>query len=306
MDHALEEKELVEAVKNLIKVVKSERMGSQMMEITVCGSIAPYNHILGGKLVSILMFSPEVATYYRKKYAEAESFIASGKFCQAVVKDSRLTLLCTTSLYQNNPSQYNRIKVPCHLVGGKEGDHLVCQKLGTTSGYGTYHLSTTVTKAIHDYEKFRRHQIEETRKSGEDREVGAVVNYIFGEGISPRLRRLRTVLDKLGFNEHFFKHGSSRVVYGLALASNLEQVLLGQQKRPKYFLPMSKPELRTRQLAEFWRQRWLSVRIQSEQILDRLDEHQLSYPVKHGAQVVLPADEHSQSQPQLELWDDFT
>ncbi|MDP7280445.1 MAG: hypothetical protein QGG39_11255 [Candidatus Poribacteria bacterium] len=58
--------------------------------------------------------------------------------------------------------------------------------------------------------------------------MGAVVNYIFGEGISPRLRRLRTVLDKLGFNEHFFKHGSSRVVYGLALASNLEQVLLGQ------------------------------------------------------------------------------
>ncbi|MDP7280444.1 MAG: hypothetical protein QGG39_11250, partial [Candidatus Poribacteria bacterium] len=63
----------------------------------------------------------------------------------------------TTSLYQNNPSQYNRIKAPCHLVRGKEGDHLVYQKLGTTSGYGTYHLSTTVTKAIHDYEKFRTH-----------------------------------------------------------------------------------------------------------------------------------------------------
>ena len=43
------------------------------------------------------------------------------------------------------------------------------------------------------------------------------------------------------------------------------------------------------------------MRMKSDQILDKLGVHQLSYPVKHGAKVNLPAEDN----PQLELWDDF-
>jgi hypothetical protein len=228
---------------------------------------------------------------------------------KAVIKDSRLALLCTTSLYQTNPSQYNRIKVPCHLAGGKDGDYLSYQELGYTSGFGTDHLSAAVTKGLHQYEAFRRELIKnhtegmEREKTELDENAGTdpIVNYIFGEGVSPRLRRLRNTVSKLGFSENVFKHGNSRVIYGLALTSNFEQILLGQQKRPKYFLPMSKYKLRTQQLVDFWKQRWLSMRVKSEPILDKLGEHQLSYPVKHGAKVNLPAEDN----PQLELWDDF-
>ena len=295
----LKKKGLPEAIKSLVRIVKSERMGSQIMDITVCGSIAPYNHILGGKLVSILMFSPELLKFYRDKYSKSESLIASSKLGRKVIKDTKLVALCTTSLYENNPSQYNRIKIPCHLIGGNKDDSLNYHKLGYTSGFGTYHLSSLVTKAIHKFEEHLR-RIEEV-KLGEESGGGQHVNYIFGEGVSPRLRRLRNTLNKLGFNENFFMHGNRRVIYGLTLASNMEQILLGQQKRPKYFLPTSKPKLRTSQLADFWRQRWLSMRIKSEEILDKVSDHQLSYPIKHGARVILPPD---QSQ-QLQLWDDF-
>ena len=54
---------------------------------------------------------------------------------------------------------------------------------------------------------------------------------------------------------------------------------------------------------DFWKQRWLSMRMKSDQILDKLDVHQLSYPVKHGAKVNLPSS--AVENPQLELWDDF-
>ena len=74
------------------------------------------------------------------------------------------------------------------------------------------------------------------------------------------------------------------------------------RKALKYLLPMSKPELCIRQLADFWKQCWLSMRIQSDEILNRLDDHRLTYPVIHGAKVSLPP----QDELQLELWDDFT
>jgi hypothetical protein len=31
-----------------------------MLEISTCGAIPPYNHLLGGKLAALLLFSPEI------------------------------------------------------------------------------------------------------------------------------------------------------------------------------------------------------------------------------------------------------
>ena len=48
-----------------------------MADISVCGAVAPYNPVLGGKLVSMLLTSPEVVRAYHDRYSEAESEIAS-------------------------------------------------------------------------------------------------------------------------------------------------------------------------------------------------------------------------------------
>lgn len=86
-------------------------------------------------------------------------------------------------------------------------------------------------------------------------------------------------------------HGNERVVYGIPLATNYREVLLGLTKRPLYIVPQSEHLVRTFMLSEFWRRRWLLSRIQAAEILQRVIEHTLTHPVRHGARVPVPRDD---------------
>ena len=77
---------------------RKTKIGSNMMEIIVCGAIPPYNELLGGKLVSILACSPTVIRDCTEKYKSQVSEIASRMKGKKVVRDSRLVFLGTTSL----------------------------------------------------------------------------------------------------------------------------------------------------------------------------------------------------------------
>ena len=116
------------------------KIGSNMMDIIVCGSIPPYNHLLGGKLVSILACSPRVISDYTHRYERQISEIASRMKGERVIRDSRLVYLGTTSLYAVGSSQYNRIKVP---LGN--GRLLEFREMGVTEGYGTVFFSRETT-----------------------------------------------------------------------------------------------------------------------------------------------------------------
>lgn len=72
---------------------RKRKIGSNMMDIIVCGSIPPYNELLGGKLVSILSCSPTVISDYTHRYENQISEIASRMKGQRVVRDSRLVYL---------------------------------------------------------------------------------------------------------------------------------------------------------------------------------------------------------------------
>jgi hypothetical protein len=56
---------------------KSRRVGANMLELTTCGAIPPYNHILAGKLTALLLLSPQVADDYRRRYGKEPSIISS-------------------------------------------------------------------------------------------------------------------------------------------------------------------------------------------------------------------------------------
>jgi hypothetical protein len=115
------------------------------------------------------------------------------------------------------------------------------------------------------------------------------VNSIFGEGVNPLMRKIREALAILGLpSDELLKHGNQRVVYGVALARNFNQVLCGLSHHPQFFIPRNKEKLRTDLLAEFWRQRWLLHRIERPEILEEVARHTLIYPIQHGAQVRLP------------------
>ena len=48
-------------------MVKAERVGIAMMDIAICGGVAPYNSLLGGKLIAMLLCSPEIVKEYEAR-----------------------------------------------------------------------------------------------------------------------------------------------------------------------------------------------------------------------------------------------
>jgi hypothetical protein len=288
LKRALKSSQVRSAIAKLIRMTKAEYIGSRMMDITVCGAIAPYNSLLGGKLVCLLLCSPEVAHYYRKRYGDQVSSIASSMKGEPVVRDANLVLLCTTSLYGVGSSQYNRVKISAESVGGSGSDGIAYEKLGYSCGFGTYHFSR------------------ETQEYGgillSRRKNGRRVNSIFGEGVNPLMRKMRQALELIGLpSEELLLHGDRRVSYGVALASNFRQVLLGIDNDPRYFIPQTDAACRAEMIADYWRRRWLSPRISRDGVLDEVGMHRLTYPITHGATVPDTSDDE-ETRFQQTLW----
>jgi len=266
------------AVGKLARLIKAEHVATDMMDITVCGALPPYTHLLGGKLVCTLLCSPEVRQFYAKRYRGQPSVIASSMKGKPVVRKPRLVLLCTTSLYSSGSSQYNRIKIPAEAIGGKTGDLLQYENLGQSEGFGSFHFSRETVEAMSTLVG---------RTNG-----GRRVNSIFGEGVNPLLRKIRDALEFTGLpSDVLLRHGNRRIVYGVPLARNFREILLGISKTPRYTVPLAANQDATRLLAEYWLSRWLSKRVALPGVLEKVAEHTLVYPVQHGARVPLPSED---------------
>ena len=258
-----------QAVATIIRQVKASHVGVDVMDITVCGAVAPYNHVLGGKLVALMMASPAVRREYQRRYRRAASIIASSMAGRPVIRRPRLVLLGTTSLYSVAPSQYNRLRMGLDT----NKDSLAYEPLGQTVGYGSYHFSQETIATLERL--LSRIQ------------SGRPVNSIFGEGVNPKLRKVRAALDAIGLPSNLLlQHGSPRLVYGVVLARNFRDVLLGVKSRPDYLLPAGAAG--DQQILDYWRSRWLSGRIRNQEVLKAVAGHVLVAPVQHGARVALP------------------
>src|SRR5439155_1226223 len=119
------------------RIARSRTIGTAISDLVVCGSVAPYNEILGGKLVAMLAASPEVVREYKRRYVATSSVIASSMAGREIVRPANLVYVGTTSLYGTRPSQYDRIAIPAERLGGKLGEFLRYKYLGDTSGLGT-------------------------------------------------------------------------------------------------------------------------------------------------------------------------
>jgi hypothetical protein len=277
----LQQPNVRDALKRVVRFGKAERVGIGMMDLMVCGAVAPYNAILGGKLTCLLMGSPEVVRAYDKKYSDHVSVIASGMKGKKVQRIPRLVLLCTTSLYGNGSSQYNRVKLPAEIVGGKTSLRLQYEELGTSQGFGSFHFSkesVRLTDALLGRSK-----------------QGRKVNSIFGEGVNPLMRKMREALTLVGLpSDILLKHGNRRIVYGIALAANFRRLLLGLETAPHYIVPQSDPRTKTSMIGAYWIRRWLSRRIEQDSVLSQVASNCLAYPIRHGAQVKGTGDEEPQ------------
>lgn len=229
-----------------IKQLKKRFSATSMMEITVCGAVAPYSHLLGGKLVCLMMMSPRVVADYRDRYTGTVSVIASQMAGRPISKEPALAFLGTTSLYTDHSSQYNRVKLPIGTVE-EQSASIEYQHYGRTEGFGSPNLSAETELGLA--------MIAEATSGYRN------VNFVFGEGQSPKLRQLREGFSALGLNQtNLLQHGAPRIIYGVPLAKNVKRLLLGIDATPDYAIDPSS-EQGEANIADFWIDRWLSSRL---------------------------------------------
>lgn len=264
-----------EAVAKIVRKAKADRVGTAIADLTVCGAVPPYNEILGGKLVAMLLVGPEVVVEYRRRYGGVPSVIASSMAGRPLSRAADLVFIGTTSLYGQRPSQYDRIRIPCDPGSAGSGTGLRYEYLGRTRGLGTFQFGDpTVSELALLLAQSKR---------------GQQVNSVFGEGVNPRLRKLRDGLDALGLpTDDLLNHGGPRLVYGVELTHNTRAYLLGLDKHPHYVLAQKGPKQYTQQIVRGWAKRWLLSRIEKADVLERVAGHNFVHPIRHGARVVLP------------------
>src|SRR5206468_4306085 len=74
---ALDREDIRAAVNTAMSAIKGRRIGTNLLEITTCGAAAPYNLILGGKLVALMLLSPQVSADYKRRYGDEPTIIRS-------------------------------------------------------------------------------------------------------------------------------------------------------------------------------------------------------------------------------------
>jgi hypothetical protein len=253
---ALDDESGLAAVARLVRHRKQLVFGTSMMEITTCGAIPPYGDLLVGKLVSMLMTSPQVIHDYRECYRDAAVGIRSKTKGEALVRPSELVFLGTCGLYRLGGSQYERIRVP--YANGE----LRFKYVGLTKGHGSVHFSSETRRAL---------ETVSIRHLGFRR-----VNNVSGEGANAKMRLQREGLDTLGLPASLQNHNFHKPVYVIELARNTREYLLGLQERPDYYSPSAAdgeaPEVATQAVVEYWMNRWLSSRINNADVLARVSQ----------------------------------
>lgn len=249
---ALESKRGRRSIKTGLKQVKKRRAGAAMMNISVCGAIPPYNHLLGGKLVGMALTGPKVIKAYEQKYEDSVSNIASSMAGEPVVKNSKMVFLDTTGLFEIGSAQYDRIRVP---TGAGEIEY---EELGYTEGYGSIQFGPKTRKRLGQVTEFH--------------EGRQVVRGRFGEGIAPRMRKIRRGLQNCNLDGDLLKHESKRIVYGIDLAKQATAYLRGETNDPEYYWSFDDVEAEQQDVYDHWKRRWVSKRVKMPEILDRIAE----------------------------------
>jgi hypothetical protein len=230
--------------------VRKAGLSSQVADLSVCGAVAPYNALLGGKLVALLMASEEVRDIYRERYSGQASMIASQMAGRPVYRPAELKVLTTTSLYGNGSSQYNRLRLrACDYP--ELHYNLEWQELAKTAGFGSVHLGPTTFRVLREVSE-RSHRARR-------------INHRFGEGSSPRLRQMREALEVLGIEPDLvLNHATPRIFHACELHPRAREELLG-------FYPNTESQGQPiNVIASLWRQRWLANRIRALEILSRV------------------------------------
>jgi hypothetical protein len=195
-----------------------------VLDLFVLGAVPPYANLLAGKLIALLAVSDQVRRHVWKKYASATTII------QGVIKQPHVVLLSTTSALGRS-SLYNRV----HLNGER-----LYNCVGSTFGWGHFHLSNGTFDLIRQYLAKAKHPIGCANR--------------FGQGPNWKIRTVRTCLEMIGLPPDLLRHGIKRHVYVVELATNSRAFLRRETDAPCY------RDLSSVDMTDFFKSRWLIPR----------------------------------------------
>ena len=273
-----------ELISAALREIKTKALAENIMDLGVCGAIAPYSELIGGKLIAALMGSTEVRTLFKSRYNgkryKFPSIIASSSKGKAVYRDANLMCLTTTSLYGVASSQYNKIKflkkdfpeLETDVIWNEAKKNKQSQK---TKGQGVYHFSNETSKLLNILTRKKKGYVE--------------VNNKFGEGTSPKLRKARVGIDCLiDYSKSniqldiFFAHSMQRKNYVFFHEKNILKKIIDQKKN---FSNVSSSKAES--ITSAWIKRWLIKRISRNETLEKLIfldfnyiHNQLNFPIK--------------------------
>jgi hypothetical protein len=188
-------------------VKERERRLVNMMDAYVVGAVPPYNQLLGGKLVASLLGSAEVAEAFERKYAGSKSII------KRRVRRPKLALITITSALGRS-SIYNRLRL---------GVLLELIRIGTTVGYGHFHVSERLFRQMRDVLTLHGHEYAK--------------GYDYGKGPNWRMRVIREAVQKVGLDGELLRHGIPREVFAMPMAANWRDYLCGKTTRLRVARP---------------------------------------------------------------------
>lgn len=179
-----------------LKDQKLERLYN-CMTAYVLGAIPPYNRILGGKLVALIVMFPEVRRLFYEKYKNSKSIITN------VQKKPYLVYIDTLGAFGKS-SIYNRL--------------FNWDFIGYTKGQSHIHITANgsweLIRQVVPPEEFN--------------------TYKYGQGPNWKMRILRKGLHELGLSEDMMSIGWQRGYYRCTLAENWQEYLRGNVKRVKW------------------------------------------------------------------------
>jgi hypothetical protein len=164
----------------------------------VLGSIPPYNHFLGAKLVALVAISNEIREFIISQYKRAD-------------KRKELVMLETFGVYGKS-AIYNRLF----------GWNFVGYTQGSTTTFLNYKSMRDLFKKVESYMLSKNINTKSLRLFG------------FGEGAFARVRYVETILNFLGLNASK-GFGLKKSYYVAPLAKNYKEFLNKTEDIPDYF-----------------------------------------------------------------------
>ncbi len=241
------------AINVALNELKKRKLATEVTDVAVCGAVAPYNHLLGGKLVALLMGSQNVRDIYKRRYGGQVSEIASQLAGRPIIRPAELKVLTTTSLYGVGGNQYSAAKVTIGDYSALKSE-VRWRKLASTTGFTVTHISQRTVGLMRDLA---------VTAYGRRR-----INSVFGEGSSPRTRQIREGLNLIGINnDDVLRQSVGRRVYALELFPNARDALTGLDPKAKVRKGPS-----TSAISKAWIKRWLIPRIEKPNIVDAVSK----------------------------------